>query len=164
MKQLFKHNGYSGSVETSVIDECLHGKILFINDLVTYEAQSMPELNQEFKNAVDDYLLDCKKHGVDPDKTFNGVFNVRISKDDHRKLSIKSHREGININKAVSMCISDYLNSDSDDRKTIINISVNKDNFETAGFSTRSWKNTNDTPQHTYNKTFEKTKNIAHLQ
>ena len=37
------------------------GKILFISDLVTYEAQSPVELQKEFELAVDDYIETSKK-------------------------------------------------------------------------------------------------------
>ena len=36
--EMLAHKGYNGSIETSVEDNVLHGKVLCINDLVTYEA------------------------------------------------------------------------------------------------------------------------------
>ena len=36
---------YIGSIEVSVEDECLHGKILFIDDLITYEANTVQEIH-----------------------------------------------------------------------------------------------------------------------
>ncbi|MCC5845364.1 MAG: toxin-antitoxin system HicB family antitoxin [Verrucomicrobia bacterium] len=42
--------------EFSQKDGCLHGKIQFIQDLVTYEAETVPELEKAFHAAVDDYL------------------------------------------------------------------------------------------------------------
>ena len=63
MNDTFEHNGYTGSVETSVNDQCLHGKILFITDLITYEAGTVAELEAEFIAAVDDYIETCKVIG-----------------------------------------------------------------------------------------------------
>ena len=57
----FTHNlhyrGFTGSVEYSEEDEVFHGKLLDIRDLVTYEADSISELNSEFISVVDDYVL-----------------------------------------------------------------------------------------------------------
>lgn len=62
------YRGYTGSMNISIEDNCLHGKIEMINDLVTYEAESSRELQYEFESAVDSYLDVCGKLGKDPDK------------------------------------------------------------------------------------------------
>jgi predicted HicB family RNase H-like nuclease len=54
--QTLTHHPYQGSCEFSQKDGCLHGKILLIQDLVTYEAETVPELEKAFHAAVDDYL------------------------------------------------------------------------------------------------------------
>jgi predicted HicB family RNase H-like nuclease len=50
----FEYKGYSGTVEASIEDGVLHGKILFVSDLVTYEADTVTALKSEFEAAVDD--------------------------------------------------------------------------------------------------------------
>jgi predicted HicB family RNase H-like nuclease len=57
----FTYKGFSGSVETSIENNVLHGKVLTINDLVTYEAKTLPQLKEEFIAAIDDYLETNKK-------------------------------------------------------------------------------------------------------
>ena len=42
--ETYTYKGYQGSVETSIEDGVLHGKIMFINDLVTYEATTLKAL------------------------------------------------------------------------------------------------------------------------
>ena len=37
----------------------LFGKLAYIRDLVTYEAESLSELEKEFRQSVDLYLQDC---------------------------------------------------------------------------------------------------------
>ena len=51
------YRGFTGSVEYSEEDEVFHGKLLDIRDLVTYEADSISEINSEFISVVDDYVL-----------------------------------------------------------------------------------------------------------
>jgi len=43
-------------VRYSEKDKVWHGKILCIPDLLTYEADTMKELQQDFKETVDAYL------------------------------------------------------------------------------------------------------------
>lgn len=51
------YRGFTGSIEYSEDDGVYHGKILDIKDLVTYEADSISELNSEFISTIDDYVL-----------------------------------------------------------------------------------------------------------
>lgn len=51
-----EHRGYIGTAEVSLEDNCLHGRLKFIKDLVTYEAQTVAGLKAAFVKAVDDYL------------------------------------------------------------------------------------------------------------
>jgi predicted HicB family RNase H-like nuclease len=55
--------GYQGSAEVSLEDDCLCGKLLFISDLVTYEAQTVPGLRKAFEQAVEFYLEKCAEMG-----------------------------------------------------------------------------------------------------
>ena len=84
MEQIFQHKGYLGSVELSMEDEVLHGKLLYINDLVTYEGDTIPELKTAFIESVEDYISFCEKNGKSPEKPFKGSFNIRIPPELHR--------------------------------------------------------------------------------
>lgn len=57
MSELLKYKGYYGSVEYSSEDALLYGKVLGINSLISYEGESVAELQQDFEWAVDDYLM-----------------------------------------------------------------------------------------------------------
>lgn len=67
-KQSLSCKGYSGSWEVSHEDNCLFGKILFIEDLITYEADTPKELETSFRAAVDHYLEHCQRTGRPPNK------------------------------------------------------------------------------------------------
>ena len=55
MEKALVHRGYAGSIEISLEDRCLHGRLLYVDDLITYEAESVPELEAAFRDAVDRY-------------------------------------------------------------------------------------------------------------
>ncbi len=101
----FSYKGYLGSIEFSLDDNCLYGRILFINDLVNYEAETLNELKNEFQIAVDDYLQTCQENGVNPDKSFSGTFNIRITPELHRKSSIKAIQNSQTLNEFITGCI-----------------------------------------------------------
>lgn len=47
---------FRGSVLYSTPDDLLHGKLLNIPDLISYEGKTLAELKKNFITAVDDYL------------------------------------------------------------------------------------------------------------
>lgn len=111
MKNVLTHKGYTGSVEFSLEDECLHGKILFVNDVVTYEAETLPQLLAEFVAAVDDYLETCAQLGKNPDKPYSGTFNVRIGPEMHQDVAKASFYAGIALNEFVRQALKEKLAS-----------------------------------------------------
>jgi predicted HicB family RNase H-like nuclease len=111
MKPL-QYKGYLGSVECSVEDDCLYGQILYINDIVNYQADSPSALKQAFEEAVDDYLQTCEELGRDTEKSFKGSFNVRISPELHRAAAKQAaiYEESLNefVAKAVREKVAHY--------------------------------------------------------
>ncbi|RYC51047.1 type II toxin-antitoxin system HicB family antitoxin [Flagellimonas olearia] len=113
MADNLEHKGYFGSVEYSSGDGVLHGKIIGISDLVTYEGGSVKELKEAFEGSVDDYLETCRELGKEPDKFFKGVFNVRTSTEIHRELSIMAEKKKMKLNELVNKAF-DFLVKNED--------------------------------------------------
>lgn len=53
---VLESRGYKGTLSYSVTDNVYHGKIVGVDDLITYEADSYEELVEEFKDAVLEYM------------------------------------------------------------------------------------------------------------
>lgn len=104
MKHL-KYKGYLGTVEPDFDNNILYGKLAFIGDLVTYEAETLAELEQEFKVSVDLYLQACAEDGKKPDTPFKGVFNVRVDPDLHRRVAELALEEDLSLNAFVNKAL-----------------------------------------------------------
>jgi predicted HicB family RNase H-like nuclease len=100
-----------GSIYFSPDDECFHGKIEGIDDLVSFEGRSVDELKAGFKEAVEDYLEICRKVGKDLTKSYKGTFNVRVSPELHKQAVRKSVSEGISLNRLVKRALEKELGS-----------------------------------------------------
>lgn len=101
MSDDLEYKGYKGSVEYSSEDRVLFGKILFIDSLLMYHGESVPELDQAFKETVDNYLRHCEKAGKEPNKPYSGTFNVRIGPELHRQAAQAAYKAGIKLNEFV---------------------------------------------------------------
>lgn len=104
------YKGYFGTVEYSEKDNCLFGKIVGMpKSSITYEGSSVDELIEDFHNAVDDYLAECKERRIEPVKPFSGNLNIRIPNDIHGKIAILSKSEGISINAYIKRALEKQL-------------------------------------------------------
>ena len=57
------HKGYRGDCDYSFCDNVFHGRVQGIRALVSYEGDSVEELQTAFTEAVDDYLELCETIG-----------------------------------------------------------------------------------------------------
>ena len=103
------YRGYTGSIETSIEDDCLHGRILFIDDLISYEGDTVPATRAAFQDAVDRYLAHCKRVGKDPNKPFSGTFNVRIGREWHSKAAKAAYKKNVKLNEFVKQAIQSAI-------------------------------------------------------
>ncbi|HPC18875.1 MAG TPA: type II toxin-antitoxin system HicB family antitoxin [Kiritimatiellia bacterium] len=109
MKKYFEFKGYLGSLETSIEDKCLYGRIEFINDLVTYHGNTIEELEAAFKEAVDDYLATCTAQSKEPDRPFSGSFNIRIGSDLHKKVAIAAKQADRSLNDFIKQSLEQCI-------------------------------------------------------
>lgn len=112
MKDYLSYKQYLGSVHFSNSDKVFYGKIEGINDLVTFEADNVKDLEQNFKMAVLDYLETCKSLNKTPEKSYKGSFNVRVSSDTHKSISRLAIRYGLNLNELVKLSLKYTLKNE----------------------------------------------------
>ena len=92
------HKGYIAKVDFDEDDKVLHGRILGIRDVITFEADSVEGAIAAFEESVEDYLAFCKERNKEPEKPFSGKFNLRIDPDLHRGISLLAAANDISMN------------------------------------------------------------------
>jgi predicted HicB family RNase H-like nuclease len=111
MKNVMRYKGFLGSVYFSPEDDCFHGRIEGIDDLVSFEGRSVDELKKSFREAVEDYLELCRTVGKTASRSYRGTFNVRVSPELHKKAVRKSISEGISLNRLVRRALEKEVGS-----------------------------------------------------
>ena len=101
------YKGYAGRAEFDEEAGLLHGEVVDIKDVITFEGRSVEELERAFRESVDDYLDYCEKRGEKPDKPFTGRLTLRLTPELHRKAYIRAHREGKSLNQWISDRLAD---------------------------------------------------------
>lgn len=105
MKDILLHKDFIGSVHYSSDDEVFFGKIEGIDDLITFEGESVKEIKFAFEEAVNDYIDLCKNESKDPQKSYKGSFNVRIDPELHKMAVHSAIKEGVSLNQFVQKAI-----------------------------------------------------------
>jgi predicted HicB family RNase H-like nuclease len=110
MDNILKYKNFIATVKYSDEDEAFIGRIEGINAVVSFEGQSVSELKKAFKEAVESYMSVCQKKGVTTiQKSYTGVFNVRLNSDLHRRAAITAKLHGSTLNAFVKDAIEKYI-------------------------------------------------------
>jgi predicted HicB family RNase H-like nuclease len=100
-KTLGPYKSYVGTVELDFESKVLHGRIIGIKDVITYEGNTLQDLEEAFRNSLDDYLTFCEEQGDNPEKPYSGKFNLRINPELHKQLALEAANQGKSLNTYV---------------------------------------------------------------
>jgi predicted HicB family RNase H-like nuclease len=99
---MMTYKGYAGSIRFDDESEILHGEVIGLRDVVTFQATTVDELKKAFQDSIDDYLEFCESRGEEPDKPFSGKFLLRVDPLLHRRLAELSASEGESLNNWIA--------------------------------------------------------------
>jgi predicted HicB family RNase H-like nuclease len=102
---MMQYKGYIGKVEFDPEAKVLHGEVVGIRDVVTFQGDSIKEIEKAFRESVDDYLAFCNERGEEPGKPFSGQFILRVTPELHRHLSMLAEVSGVSLNGLVAECL-----------------------------------------------------------
>lgn len=106
-----EYKGYKGSVEYSREDNCLYGKVQGMSkDLILYEGETLAELEEDFRNGIDDYIAGCEADGIKPRRPFSGTLNLRMTPELHGRVATMAASSGKSINDYINQAIINQLN------------------------------------------------------
>ena len=57
------YKGYIGKVEIDEEAGILHGEVINIRDVITFEGLTVEDIQKAFRESVDDYLAFCAQRG-----------------------------------------------------------------------------------------------------
>ena len=95
---MMTYKGYTGQIEVDEKAGILHGRVIDITDVITFEGTTVDEIRQAFRDSVDDYLEFCQELGKEPDRPFSGRLPFRTSPERHRKIFLAAKLAGKSIN------------------------------------------------------------------
>ena len=91
------YGGYSAKVEFDDEDGLLVGKIVGIEDGVSFHADNVADLEAAFREAVEDYLETCAKIGKTPEVSYSGLLTIEVDPDLHRRAAKAAEKAGLDL-------------------------------------------------------------------
>jgi predicted HicB family RNase H-like nuclease len=88
---MIEYEGYTGVIEFDASIDAFHGRVVGLQDVVTFEGRSLDELRREMAESVEDYLALCGQVGKDPERPYRGEF-LGPTKDTNKKARGRSSR------------------------------------------------------------------------
>ena len=106
---MIEYKGYTGVFEFDPSIEAFHGRIVGLQDVVTFQGRSLDELRREMAESVDDYLEFCGEVGKEPERPYRGEFLVRTTPELHRAATIEAEASGMSLNAWVEATITSVV-------------------------------------------------------
>jgi len=106
---MMEYKGYIGKVEMDDEAGILYGEVINVRDVITFEGESVDEIQTAFRESVDDYLDFCAKRGESPEKPFSGKFVVRLPAELHRQAYIQAKLKDKSLNGWVTEVLQSAL-------------------------------------------------------
>ena len=99
---MLNYKGYRGRVEFDDEAGLFHGEVLDLKDVITFQGKSVEELENAFRDSIDDYLAFCEERGEEPDRPFSGRLMLRLPPALHREVYVQARREGKSLNQWIA--------------------------------------------------------------
>lgn len=97
---MLEYKGYAGTVD--VDDGIFLGRVAGLRDVITFEGATVAEVEQAFRDSIDDYLAFCAARGEQPDRPYSGKIPLRIDPELHRRAAVLAQAEGVSLNQWIA--------------------------------------------------------------
>lgn len=98
MMNVMTYKGYKARVEFDPRDNIFVGRVLGIEDGISFHGTTVAALKESFAAAINHYLADCKAMGRKPEKPASGKLMLRIAPEIHTKALVMARASGKSLN------------------------------------------------------------------
>lgn len=106
---MIDYKGYTGVFEFDPTIDAFHGRVVGLQDVVTFEGSSVEELRRAMEESVEDYLELCAEAGKEPERPYRGEFLVRTTPELHRAVATAAEAAGMSVNAWVETTITSVV-------------------------------------------------------
>ena len=93
------YKGYTVSMIFDAEDKIIVGRVLEVDDIISFHAESVAKFELNFHAAIEDYLAASKELGSAPERPASGKVMLRIAPEIHAAALKAAARSGTSLNK-----------------------------------------------------------------
>lgn len=93
------YRGYAARMDFDTNDKIIVGRVVDIDDIITFHGGSVVEFELAFHQAIDGYIRACEQLGQTADKPASGRMMLRVNPVVHAAAVKASARSGQSLNK-----------------------------------------------------------------
>lgn len=115
---MMKYKGYEGQAVYDEQAKLFHGDVIGLKDVITFQGTSVEELEQAFKDSIDDYLSWTYTIETDHDKKGKKVYVVKVNELPGVSTDASTIKEAFeNIKEAIALsCEMDLESNNANSR------------------------------------------------
>lgn len=113
MADVMTYKEYVARIEIDLEAGILHGEVINLRDVITFQAASVEQLQTEFATSVEDYLAFCAARHREPEKPYSGNVMLRMSPDMHRTIVTQAAKAGMSINRWLVAKIQEAIQDET---------------------------------------------------
>ena len=102
MTNTMTYEGYTARIEYDPRDEVFVGRVLGIEDRITFHGATVGMLRHDFRAAIDRYLVDCAARGRSPQRSYSGKILLRVAPEVHARAALTAEAQGKSLNQWVT--------------------------------------------------------------
>ncbi len=98
--------GYTASMTFDTEDKIIVGRVLDVDDIISFHGESVGDFESNFHMVIDDYIAACEKLGGSPEKPASGKLMLRVAPTVHAAALRAAARNGVSLNKWAEQALS----------------------------------------------------------
>jgi predicted HicB family RNase H-like nuclease len=106
MMNVMTYKGYKARVEYDPRDNIFVGRVLGIEDSISFHGETAAALKERFAAAINHYLADYKAMGRKPEEPASGKLMLRIAPEVHAKALVTARASGKSLNRWAAEVLS----------------------------------------------------------
>ncbi len=106
MTNSMTYRRYVASMTFDTEDKVIVGRVLGLDDIITFHGESIAEFESNFHIVVDDYIAACERLGAAAEKPASGKLMLRVAPSVHVAALKAAAQSGVSLNKWAEQALS----------------------------------------------------------
>jgi predicted HicB family RNase H-like nuclease len=111
--EILEYKDYIAQLHFDWKDNILVGRVINTREIISFHADSVSEIKQEFYDTIEDYIKICQKAGITVSKPYSGRINLRLDPTTHSKIAAQAAQHHLSLNSFAAQVLKNSVVNNS---------------------------------------------------